>query len=251
MNRSLAVIILAAGLGKRMKSNRAKVLHEVLGKPMVVYAVEAALPIAGKAVIVVVGYQAEEVLRVVAWGADVMFALQDRQMGTGHAVKCALPLLPPACEDVMVLCGDVPLITTATLKGLVAEHINSRRDITVLAVDLAQPHGYGRILLSPDGHVAGIVEEADANPEQKAIRTINSGIYCINRGFLEEALPCLTNANAQGEYYLTDIVRIAYESGRNVGAALALDPNEILGVNTLQDLTWVEEILGKRTADIA
>lgn len=251
MNRSLAVIILAAGLGKRMKSNRAKVLHEVLEKPMVVYVVEAAIPIAGKAVVVVVGNQAEEVRRAVACRAEVMFALQDQQLGTGHAVKCALPHLPSMCEDVMVLCGDVPLITTETLKALAVEHIQSKRDITLLAVDLDHPHGYGRILLSSDGHVLGIVEEADASPEQRAIRTINSGIYCINRAFLEEALPRLTNANAQGEYYLTDIVRIGYESGRNVGAAWAIDPNEILGVNTPQDLARVEEILEKRTADMA
>jgi UDP-N-acetylglucosamine diphosphorylase/glucosamine-1-phosphate N-acetyltransferase len=251
MDRSLAVVILAAGLGKRMKSNRAKVLHEVLGKPMVVYVVEAAIPVARKAVVVVVGNQAEEVRRVVACRAEVIFALQDQQLGTGHAVKCALPHLPSMCEDVMVLCGDVPLITTATLKALADEHIQSERDITLLAVDLDHPHGYGRILLSPDGHVSGIVEEADASQEQRAIRTINSGIYCINRFFLEEALPRLTNANAQGEYYLTDIVRIGYESGRNVGAAWALYPNEILGVNTPQDLARVEEILEKRTADMA
>jgi UDP-N-acetylglucosamine diphosphorylase/glucosamine-1-phosphate N-acetyltransferase len=202
-------------------------------------------------VVVVVGNQAEEVQRVVACRAEVMFAFQDQQLGTGHAVKCALPHLPSMCEDVMVLCGDAPLITTATLKALAADHIQGKRDVTLLAVDLDNPHGYGRILLSSDGHVSGIVEEADASQEQRSIRTINSGIYCINRGFLEEALPRLTNANAQGEYYLTDIVRIGYESGRNVGAALALDPNEILGVNTLQDLARVEEILGRRTADMA
>ncbi len=251
MNRPLAVIILAAGLGKRMKSNRAKVLHEVLGKPMVVYVVEAAIPLAGNAVVVVVGNQAEEVRHVVTCRAEVMFAHQDRQLGTGHAVKCALPFLPSICEDVMVLCGDVPLITTATLKTLMAEHIRGNRDVTLLAVDLDHPHGYGRILLSNDGQVYGIVEEADASQEQRAIRTINSGIYCISRRFLEEALPRLTNENAQGEYYLTDIIRIGYESGRNVGAAWALNPNEILGVNTPQDLVRVEEILQGRTADMA
>ncbi|MCU0592048.1 MAG: NTP transferase domain-containing protein [Desulfobacterales bacterium] len=251
MDRDLAVIILAAGLGKRMKSNRAKVLHEVLGKPMVVYVVEAAIPVAGKAVIVVVGNQAEEVKRELECRAEVMFAYQDRQLGTGHAVRCALPHLPSRCEDVMVLCGDVPLITTATLSALVAEHVNSSRDVTLLAVDLDQPYGYGRVLFAPDGLVAGIVEEADATQEQRAIRTINSGIYCINRRFLEDALPRLTNKNAQGEFYLTDIVRIGYESGRNIGAAWALNPNEILGINTPQDLARMEELLKSRAADMA
>jgi len=251
MDRPLAVIILAAGLGKRMKSDRAKVLHEVLGKPMVVYVVEAAIPIAGKAVIVVVGNQAEEVRRAVACRAEVIFAHQDQQLGTGHAVKCALPHLPARCENVMVLCGDVPMVTTATLKALADKHVEGSRDVTLLAVDIDRPSGYGRILLAPDGQVYGIVEEADASPEQRAIRTINSGIYCINRRFLEKALPQLTNENVQGEYYLTDIIRIGYEWGRNVGATWALDPIEILGINTPQDLARVEKILKGRAADMA
>lgn len=251
MDRPIAVIILAAGLGKRMKSDRAKVLHEVLGKPMVVYVVEAAIPIAGEAIVVVVGNQAEEVRREVARRAEVVFAYQDQQLGTGHAVKCALPHLPVECEEVVVLCGDVPLISTATLKGLVDEHVQGGRDATLLAVDLDSPSGYGRVLLAPNGQLIEIIEEADANPEQRAIRTINSGIYCIHRRFLEEALPRLTNENSQGEYYLTDIIRIGYELGRKVGVAWALEPDEILGINTPQDLARVEKILKDRAADMA
>jgi bifunctional N-acetylglucosamine-1-phosphate-uridyltransferase/glucosamine-1-phosphate-acetyltransferase GlmU-like protein len=125
------------------------------------------------------------------------------------------------------------------------------RDVTLLAVDVEQPRGYGRVLLEPGGRIAGIVEEADASDEQRAIRTINSGIYCINRRFLEDALPRLSNENAQGEYYLTDIIRIGSESGRNVGVAWAADSNEILGINTPQDLARVEAILKRRTADMA
>lgn len=251
MNPRPAVVILAAGLGKRMKSNRAKVLHTVLGKPMVVYVVEAAIPIAGKAIVVVVGNQAEEVQREVAMRADVMFALQDRQLGTGHAVQCALPHLPAECEEIMVLCGDVPLINSTTLMTLVVEHTRVRRDVTLLAVDMDRPQGYGRVLLGPGGQVMGIVEEADATDEQRAIRTINSGIYCINRRFLEEALPRLTNENAQGEYYLTDIIRIGHQSGKKVGAAWALHPNEVLGINTPQDLARVEAILKGQAVDMA
>lgn len=251
MDGQVAVVILAAGLGKRMKSNRAKVLHEVLGKPMVAYVVEAAVPIAGGAVIVVVGNQAEEVRREVACRAEVMFAYQDQQLGTGHAVQCALDQLPSGCDEVMVLCGDVPLIRTATLRALISAHVQTGRDVTLLAVDLDRPYGYGRVLLVPGGQVLGIVEEADATAEQRAIRTINSGIYCFNRRFLEEALPRLTNQNAQGEYYLTDVIRIGYETGRNVGVAWAFDPNEILGINTLQDLARVESILRGRGAETA
>jgi UDP-N-acetylglucosamine diphosphorylase/glucosamine-1-phosphate N-acetyltransferase len=251
MHLRIAVVILAAGLGKRMKSTRAKVLHEVLGKPMVVYVVETAVQIAGKAVVVVIGNQAEEVRRVVSRSSEVAFAYQDRQLGTGHAVMCALPQLPADSEEIMVLCGDVPLITAATLRAMVADHLQSGRDATLLAVDLDLPHGYGRILTTPDGRISGIVEEADATDEQRAIRTINSGIYCINRRFLEEALPRLTSDNAQGEFYLTDIIRIGYASGRKVGAARAHNADEILGINTPQDLSRVEAIMSGRTANIA
>jgi UDP-N-acetylglucosamine diphosphorylase/glucosamine-1-phosphate N-acetyltransferase len=247
MDHRFAVVILAAGLGKRMKSTRAKVLHEVLGRPMVVYVVEAAVQIAGKAVVVVVGNQAEEVRRVVSRAAEVAFAFQERQLGTGHAVICALPQLPAASEEIMVLCGDVPLITAATLKTLVADHLRAGHDATLLAVDLNHPQGYGRILTAPDGRVSGIVEEADATDEQRRIRTVNSGIYCISRRFLEEALPQLTRDNAQGEFYLTDIIRFGYKSGRKVGATWAHDPDEIVGINTPEDLARVEAILGGRT----
>jgi len=251
MGSRVGVLILAAGLGKRMKSGRAKVLHEVMGKPMVAYVVEAAVPIAGSALVVVVGNQAEAVQREVACRADVQFALQDRQMGTGHAVQCALPHLPPECREVMVLCGDVPLIRTATLRALLGAHEQAGRDVTLLAVDLEHPYGYGRVLLDPGGNVLGIVEEADANDEQRAIRTINSGIYCLNRRFLEEALPRLSNDNAQGEYYLTDVIRIGAEWGRRLGVIWASDSNEILGINTPQDLARVEAILKRRAADMA
>ncbi|HSW44761.1 MAG TPA: NTP transferase domain-containing protein, partial [Phycisphaerae bacterium] len=129
MNSGVAVIVLAAGLGKRMKSQKAKVLHDVLGKPMVVHVVEAARQVAGT-VVVVVGNQAEEVRRVVSRSADVLYADQDRQLGTGHAVMCALPHLPAGCEQIVILCGDTPLIRASTLKGLVRDHLEHRRDVT-------------------------------------------------------------------------------------------------------------------------
>jgi bifunctional N-acetylglucosamine-1-phosphate-uridyltransferase/glucosamine-1-phosphate-acetyltransferase GlmU-like protein len=143
------------------------------------------------------------------------------------------------------------LIRSATLKALLDVHVRSGRDVTLLAVDLDQPHGYGRVLIDPEGNVMGIVEEADASDKQRAIRTINSGIYCINRRFLEETLPLLTNDNAQGEFYLTDIIRIGAESGRSIGVTWASDSNEILGINTPQDLDRVEAILRGRTTDMA
>lgn len=250
MAPDIAVIILAAGLGKRMKSPKAKVLHEVLGKPMVLHVVEAARQVAGS-VVIVVGNQADEVRRVISRSAEVLYAYQERQLGTGHAVMCALPHVPEECDPVVILCGDVPLIRASTLKDLVADHLSSRRDVTLLAVDLEQPSGYGRVLFDQGGRLSGIVEEADADETQRAVRTINSGIYCVSRGFLAEALPRLDRRNAQGEFYLTDIIRVGYGDARALGICRGWDPDEILGVNTPEDLRRVEAVLAARKADIS
>lgn len=252
MKEKIAVIILAAGLGKRMRSPKAKVLHEILGRPMLAYVIDAARKLAGRAVIVVVGNQAEAVRRAVSGGgATVRYAYQDRQLGTGHAVLCALPQLPDDCEQVVVLCGDTPLLTAPTLKSLVQDHMAARRDATLLAVELDVPQGYGRVLLNDHHQVCGIVEEADASVGQRAIRLINTGIYCVTRQFLCEALPNVTPDNAQGEFYLTDIIRIGYESGRNIGVSYGAEPREILGVNTPEDLARVEALMAGRAAIIS
>jgi UDP-N-acetylglucosamine diphosphorylase/glucosamine-1-phosphate N-acetyltransferase len=246
MNRRIGIIILAAGLGKRMKSSRAKVLHKILDRPMVTYVVETAIKLSGGAVVVVVGNQAEEVRRAVAHAGEVIFAYQDRQLGTGHAVMCALPQVPTDCTDVMVLCGDVPLITEKTLRTVITDHTKAHRAVTLLAVDIENPHGYGRILLDAADQVCRIVEEADADAQQRAIKTINTGIYCINRHFLEVALPRLIPDNAQGEFYLTDIIRLGYELGLQIGVTYSGNPNEILGINTPDDLLRVEAIMAGR-----
>ncbi|TFG44063.1 MAG: nucleoside-diphosphate-sugar pyrophosphorylase [Syntrophobacterales bacterium] len=190
MEVEIAVIILAAGLGKRMRSPKAKVLHEILGRPMLSYVIDVAREIAGGNVILVVGNQAEAVRRAVS-GETVRYATQERQLGTGHAVRCALPQLPDDCEQVVVLCGDTPLLTAPTLKGLVYDHLTARRDATLLAVELDDPQGYGRLLLNDHHQVCGIVEEADASAGQRAIRLINTGIYCVTRQFLSQ--PCRTS----------------------------------------------------------
>jgi UDP-N-acetylglucosamine diphosphorylase/glucosamine-1-phosphate N-acetyltransferase len=250
MEVEIAVIILAAGLGKRMRSPKAKVLHEILGRPMLSYVIDVAREIAGGNVIVVVGNQADAVRRAVS-GDAVRYATQERQLGTGHAVRCALPQLPDDCEQVVVLCGDTPLLTAPTLKGLVYDHLAAKRDATLLAVELDDPQGYGRLLLNDHHQVCGIVEEADASAGQRAIRLINTGIYCVTRQFLSEALPNVTPDNAQGEFYLTDIIRIGYESGRNIGVSYGAAPREILGVNTPEDLARVEGLMAGRDAIIS
>ncbi|MGD8991648.1 MAG: NTP transferase domain-containing protein [Desulfobacterales bacterium] len=246
MNTNIAVVILAAGLGTRMKSNRAKVLHAVCGKPMVRYVVETAQKVAGRNVILVVGHQADEVRRTVSQQGAFYFALQKEQLGTGHAVLCAMPHIPDSCREVVILCGDVPLIKAQTIEALIGSHLAERRDISVLAVELANPAGYGRILLDVDGRVQAIVEEADASAKQKRIRLINTGIFCIKKEFLAEALPQIKSNNAQGEIYLTDIIEIAYRNRKHIGAVTGDNVIEVTGINTVEELKSVEKAMKNR-----
>ena len=246
MNNNIAVIILAAGKGTRMRSDTAKVLHEIQGRPMILYVVEAARKIAGDDVIVVIGNQAEEVRAIVSDTADLLFAYQDQQLGTGHAVLCALPQIPGHCDHVIILYGDVPLIESETIGALVEDHLKARRDVSLLAVEMANPFGYGRILLDDNRQISAIIEEADATAGQKQIKMINSGIYCIDKGFLSEALPKIRSDNAQGELYLTDIMSIGYQEKRNMGVMVGTQCQQILGINTWQDLATVDTIMETR-----
>jgi UDP-N-acetylglucosamine diphosphorylase/glucosamine-1-phosphate N-acetyltransferase len=246
MNKSVAVVILAAGLGTRMKSEKAKVLHKVQGRPMILYVVETAREIAGNDVVVVIGNQARMVREIVSQTAELRFAYQQKQRGTGHAVLCALPHIPAHCNHVVILCGDVPLILPETIKDLVAEHFQTRRDISLLAVELENPAGYGRILLGANNQVVGIIEEADATVEQKQIKLINSGIYCVKKQFLEDTLPNVNTNNAQGEIYLTDIISIGYKKKKKMGLVICDNCQQILGINTCEDLKAVDAIMSAR-----
>jgi len=243
MKNNIAVVILAAGMGTRMKSNKAKVLHEIQGRPMILYVVETARKIAGDDVIVVVGNQAQQVRTIVADTAELLFAYQEQQLGTAHAVQCALPQIPEYCDHVIILCGDVPLIQPATISGLVADHLNARRDISLLAVELNNPFGYGRILLDDNRQITAIIEEADATADQKKIKLINSGIYCVAKEFLSVALPKICPDNAQSEFYLTDIIAVGYREKKNMGVMIGTNSQQILGINTCQDLAAVDEIM--------
>jgi UDP-N-acetylglucosamine diphosphorylase/glucosamine-1-phosphate N-acetyltransferase len=251
MTSKLAAVILAAGLGKRMKSDKAKVLHEINGKPMVMYVIETAKKIAGDNIVVVIGKQAEKVSEIVSKEYKVIFALQKEQLGTGHAVKCALPFLPEYSEQVLILCGDVPLLSYDTVKRLYEEHIRSSRDISVLAVEAGNPKGYGRIILDNENNVSGIVEETDATDAQKQIKIINSGIYCVKKEFLEYSLNKISSNNAQSEFYLTDIIKIGYNYNKNIGAIIGQDNEELLGINSIQDLMAIERIIQRRLGIIS
>jgi len=247
----VAVIILAAGLGKRMRSSRAKVLHEVNGRAMVLYVIDTAVRVAGRNVVVVIGHQADEVRRVVSANADVRYALQSEQLGTGHAVRCALPVVPSNCEDVVILCGDVPLITAETVQNLVQDHRETERDLSLLAVEMERPSGYGRILMDARNNFCGIVEEPDATPDQKQLRVINTGIYCVKKKFLLDALPLLAADNAQGEYYLTDIIEIGYRRRIRMGIRIGPAADEVLGINSLSDLERIERMMRPERENMA
>ena len=244
--QNIAVVILAAGLGTRMKSQKAKVLHEVLDRPMIHYVVDVAARIADEDVILVVGHQADRVRKIVSARTKTQFAHQAQQLGTGHAVQCALPRVPVHCDHVVILCGDVPLIKVDTLKDFVINHLDNGRTISVLAVRMDDPTGYGRILMDAENHVTGIVEEADASEAQRRIDIINTGIYCVKFDFLDHALRKIDTDNAQGELYLTDIISIGHGENKTVGAVVFEDPSEFLGVNSKTDLAAVEKIMRNR-----
>ena len=243
---TVAVVILAAGLGTRMKSTKAKVLHSVLNQPMITYVVNTAAKVVVNNIILVVGNQAQEVRAIVSKSDDVQYAIQAQQLGTGHAVKCALPYIPRDISDVVILYGDVPLLTPDTVKQLVKSHQTAQQDVTLLAVELEDPFGYGRILHDKHGQLCGIVEEADATAQQKRIKLINTGIYCVQRTFLTEALAQIKSDNKQGEYYLTDIIGIGYAYQKKLGCLIGHDGEETLGVNTIADLMRVESIMQER-----
>lgn len=237
-----AAIILAAGKGTRMKSDLAKVLHTIAGVPMIRYVVETALSVVDD-VVVVIGHQAQAVREVLTSYRSLRFVVQKEQLGTGHAVLTALPALPPQTTHVVILCGDTPLIRAATLSQLLRTHEITSGSLTVLTTELTNPFGYGRIVLNPEGLVVGIVEESDATEKEKKITMVNTGTYCIDTDFLREFLPDLKSDNAQGEFYLTDVVARSHREGFPAALVAAENSLEVLGVNTLEDLAGAEKLI--------
>ncbi|MGE5487680.1 MAG: NTP transferase domain-containing protein [bacterium] len=246
MENPLTVVILAAGLGTRMKSKRAKVLHEVGGMPMVEHVVRTALEFASPArVFVVVGNQASEVEAALsAYG--VQFVLQTEQKGTGHALLVARESAGAGPGPVVVLYGDAPLLTTATLSRLIEEQSRWGAAAAVLTTELRDPTGYGRIVRAPDGSVAAIVEHKAATPEQLALREINSGIYCFAGELMWPRLDAIGTDNPAGEFYLTDIVEILRRDGHATRPVLLDDSAEVLGINTRAELAEADRILRER-----
>ncbi len=237
-------LILAAGQGTRMKSKTPKVLHEICGKPMLSCVIDAAAGAEIEENIVVIGHGAVEVRERFA-DAGVKFAVQEHQLGTGHAVMMAEDQLP---EEglVLVLCGDTPLITAETLEWLIAFHEREKNTVTVLTARMEDPFGYGRIVRDEAGGLKKIVEEKDADAETKEIDEINSGMYCFDAGFLKHSLGRLTNDNAQQEYYITQLIEIALAEGRKAGAFIIRLSEEIMGVNNRAQLAEAEALMRER-----
>ncbi len=239
----VATIILAAGKGTRMKSDLVKVLHPLLGLPMLSYPVDLSLNgIGAEKTIVVAGFQADRI-REGFKDSRILFALQEKQLGTGHAVLQALPLLGGFTGTVLILCGDVPLVKRETLRSFVDTFQKGQAVLSVMTVDVENPSGYGRILHGPEGWLEKIVEEKDARKEEKTIREINTGLYCVKAPFLAEGLGEIGRENAQGEYYLTDLVEIANRKGLKCSAYPVADPVEVLGINSRVDLAIAHEAL--------
>ncbi len=241
--RKICAVILAAGKGTRMKSNRAKVLHHVFGQAMIRHVVDRVRRAGIDDVVVVTGHQGEQVESCLA-GSGVRFARQQEQLGTGHAVLSARRAVREEADIVVVLCGDTPLIEVESISAMLASHRDAA--VTVMTTVLDDPTNYGRIITDEQGNVLGIVEEKDADDRQRAIREVNAGIYCVERDFLFTALGQVTSDNRQGELYLTDIVAIGVRQGRRVQRFLCPDPDQVLGVNSRQELARAQAVLQQR-----
>ncbi len=246
--RPLAVAILAAGKGTRMKNpEMAKVMYEILDKPMVAYVVDLAAKLQAQRTILIVGWK-KEAVRAYVSGAypTVEYADQDQQLGTGHAVQQVIEPLKDFAGDLLVLSGDVPLLTEKTLRALVGYHRATDAVATILTAEVDDPTGYGRIIHHADGSVKRIVEHKDASKKELAVREINSGIYVFDKEKLVQCLGALQPNNAQGEYYLTDVFETFWKNEWRVSAVKAIDPIEVMGINDLAQLETARTLMASR-----
>jgi len=245
MTDNLEVIILAAGLGTRMKSAKIKILHHAAGRPIIDYVLDLASEICDRPPVLVVGHQREAVQESV--GDRARYAIQDQQLGTGHAVMQAAKVLNESdAKNVLILSGDVPLTRAETLHDLVDQHASEKNALTLLTMQLGDPALYGRIVRDSSGAVVRIVEAKDASDDEKKISEVNAGVYVFDARDLFDNLQRLSTNNAQGEYYLTDLIAMLHTSGKRVGATIADDPIEAVGVNSRADLAVVEAEIQRR-----
>jgi bifunctional UDP-N-acetylglucosamine pyrophosphorylase/glucosamine-1-phosphate N-acetyltransferase len=242
-SEGLGVIILAAGKGTRMKSRIAKVLHPICGSPMLEFPVELAIELEAKPIVVVVGHQAEMIKETFST-KGLIFVEQKEQLGTGHAVACAMDVFKEFDGNILILCGDVPLLKLETLKGMINHHTHTGAIITILTAFPDDPTSYGRILRNEEGRVVGIIEERDADICQKSIKEVNTGIYLAEKSFIFNSIQRLKRDNIQGEYYLTDI--ISFANPDKIGTFHVEDQTEAMGINTRIDLAKANEVCRMR-----
>ena len=239
----LASIVLAAGRGTRMKSSLPKVLHQVCGRPMIHYAINAAKMSGAEKTVLVVGHGAEEMQNYL--GERVIYALQQEQLGTGHAVQSALPAISEDYDTILVTYGDMPLLTEGTLQKLLQTQAKNSGPLSMVTMISEDPKGFGRIMRGMDGSVVAIVEEVECTPEQLSIQELNVGAYCFDAKWLWQALKRLP-LSPKGEYYLTDVIGIAVQDGLRVDALTVTDNQEALGINTRVHLAEAESVMRQR-----
>lgn len=244
--KEVGVIILAAGKGTRMKSDLPKVLHRINGQSMINLVISCAFYLFDENnILVVVGHKAELVKEEINRQFKVSYALQEQLLGTGDAVRTAVPFLNERIKHVLVLSGDVPLIKKDSILNFVHYHIKNNHDISLLGVTVDVPTGYGRLIFDDENQLTSICEEADTTLDQKKIKAVNSGIYCIKKDFLIYALDLIDTDNVQKEYYLTDMVSIAFKNNSSIGCLLGANPDEVMGVNTVEELKKAEQMMNK------
>lgn len=248
----LGAVILAAGKGTRMKSDLPKVAHPVGGAPMVRWVVEACCEVGCSRVVLVVGHRRADVEAIFEGSSSqecrIEFAEQNPQLGTAHAVQCAQPLLEEFRGDLLILCGDGPLIRTETLEKLIDRHRSTGADMTMATAVLEDPTGYGRIVRDSGGAFRGIVEQKNASPEQLLIREVNPSYYCVRAPALFEALPRIERNEISGEHYLTDLPALLLEEGGIVEVIDAVPAEDALSINTPEQLARADAVLRERLA---
>ena len=240
--KELAVIILAAGKGSRMKSSLAKALHPLASRPLLVHVLDTVKPLSPNRVIIVAGHQSEKVKEAIN-DPSIEFVEQKEQLGTGHAVQQAENALEGFNGTVLILCCDMPFLKTTTLRQLIDVHCVTKAECTLLSLKTLEKRDFGRIVRDEKGTIQRIVENRDASEEEKLIDEFNSGVYCFNKKFLFNALAEIDNCNAQQEYYLTDTVKWIKEKGLKIESIQTEDNLEILGINSIEDLEVAENYL--------
>lgn len=246
----LAAIILAAGKGSRMKSDLAKVLHEAAGAPMIRWVVDACREAGCAPIVLIVGHQRQAVIDLYEGDDDVRFAVQEEQLGTGHAARCAEESLSDFTGDTLVLAGDGPLIRASTLRRLADQHRSSGAACTMATTTVADPTGYGRIVRDAQGRFERIVEQRDLAPGQDAIREVNPSIFCFDAQRLFGALERVKRSGSSGEYYLTDVPELLLRDGQRVELLAGLPADEAESVNTPEQLAAVDRVLRARAAGV-